>query len=130
MAETQFLSDYKGITYKIPGTNKLARFQDGRLTTNDEQVKSYLRDHPDFGKSLHDITRTGPAIVVGVNICPDCKRIIPDKRAGCECKQPPGDTGQKDAKTKPKPAFICTVPGCGRTFASKPALMAHMRAHK
>jgi len=78
----EFISTYKGITYKVPESDKYARFRDGKLVTSDEQVISYLREHPDYGVTL---TETGDinrrSFTVGVAICPECKRVFKSNEA-------------------------------------------------
>ena len=65
MAETQFVSTYKGINYKVSDANKHAKFNDGKLVTSDPQVADYLRQHPDFGVTLTEVANpAGKSVVV------------------------------------------------------------------
>jgi hypothetical protein len=82
MPHAEFISTYQGITYKVPESDKYARFHNGRLVTKDEQIISYLREHPDYGVTLTEIenpTRRG--ITVDICICPECKRTFKTKEA-------------------------------------------------
>lgn len=80
--ETEFISTHPGITYKIPETeNKYARFSSGRFRTKDEQIISYLRQHPDYGVTLTEIEGLRQAVTVGVAICPRCGRVFKTKEA-------------------------------------------------
>lgn len=73
----EFISTYQGITYKVPESDRYARFKQGRLVTQDEQVASYLREHPDYGTTLTETDLPGrKSIVVGVDICPECNRTF------------------------------------------------------
>jgi len=82
MPHAEFISTYQGITYKVPESDKYARFKQGRLMTKDEQVISYLREHPDYGVTLTEVenpTRRG--ITVDICICPECKRTFKTEEA-------------------------------------------------
>lgn len=82
MAETQFVSTYQGITYKVPDSDKYARFNHGRLVTDDEQVASYLREHPDYGVTLTEAGSPGKrSITVDICICPECGRTFKTREA-------------------------------------------------
>jgi hypothetical protein len=75
--QAEFISTYAGIRYKIPESDKIARFNNGRFSTNDEQTISYLREHPDYGVTLTEVenpTRRG--IVSGVDICKVCGKVF------------------------------------------------------
>lgn len=76
----EFVSKYREMNYKIPESEKHARFTDGRLFTNDSQVISYLREHPDYGQTLTDVGKTSRKIIAaGVDICPVCGKICRNK---------------------------------------------------
>ena len=81
----EFISTYRGIDYKIAGTSdKHAKFNNGRLSTKDEQVISYLRKHPDYGATLTEIENPDrKGITVGVHFCPadGCDRVFKTEQA-------------------------------------------------
>lgn len=66
----QFISTYQGIGYKVPESDKVAKFERGRLSTNDEQVVSYLREHQDYGSTLTEVESSSGAMAVDVHFCP------------------------------------------------------------
>jgi hypothetical protein len=77
----EFVSTYREVNYKIPETaDKHAKFSDGRLQTNDEQVVSYLRQHRDFGNTLTEIEHPDrKSMTVGVCICEVCGKVFDTK---------------------------------------------------
>ncbi|HIE12965.1 MAG TPA: hypothetical protein EYP63_06025 [Desulfotomaculum sp.] len=83
MSEAEFSSFYPQITYKIPESDKYARFDRGKLVTQDEQVISYLREHQDFGSTLHEVTRSRPSVTVNALFCPfpGCDRVFNNERS-------------------------------------------------
>ncbi|MEW6045007.1 MAG: hypothetical protein AB1609_00760 [Bacillota bacterium] len=78
MPEVEFRSAYKGIAYKVPGTDKVARFQNGKLVTEDKQVIACLRKHDDYGTTLTEVGKAKGALTPGVVFCPveDCKKVF------------------------------------------------------
>ena len=92
-----FLSRYNGINYKVPGTNKYAKFEGGKLQTDDNQVANYLRRHKDFGATLTEVGAIRSATVtVGIDICPVCGKVYKDSSAFAKHKE--------TCKPKPKSA--------------------------
>ncbi len=79
----EFISKYQGINYKIPETSKNAKFNQGRLSTNDEQTVSYLRQHQDYGSTLTEVGKSKPSMTVGVCFCPveGCGRVFQSEAA-------------------------------------------------
>ncbi len=85
MASAEFISTYQGITYKVPESDKYARFKQGRLVTGDEEVISYLREHEDYGITLTEVEHPGrKGIVAGVDICPKCGRTFKSRETLAE----------------------------------------------
>jgi len=81
----EFISTYQGINYKIPESDKYAKFNQGRFSTSDEQVISYLRQHPDYGSVLTEVenpTRT-TGMTVDMYFCPveGCDRVFKTAQA-------------------------------------------------
>jgi len=79
----EFISTYQGINYKVPESDKVARFQRGRLSTTDGQVISYLRNHPDYGSTLTEVenpTRS-TGVTVDVYFCPECDKVFKTQQA-------------------------------------------------
>jgi len=76
MPEVEFISTYKEINYKVPESNKFAKFHQGRFATKDDQVVSYLREHPDYGVTLTEVDRPGKSIAVEVSICDICGKVF------------------------------------------------------
>lgn len=80
----EFISTYQGINYKVPESNKHAKFDRGRLSTNDEQVVSYLRQHQDYGSTLTELKGAGgKSVTVGVHFCSveGCDRVFKTEAA-------------------------------------------------
>lgn len=80
----EFISAYQGINYKVPESNKHAKFNQGRLSTNDEQTISYLRQHQDYGSTLTEIGGAGSkSVAVDVHFCPaeGCDRVFKSEAA-------------------------------------------------
>lgn len=80
----EFISTYQGINYKVPESNKHAKFTRGRLSTNDEQTISYLREHQDYGSTLTELGGAGgKSMTVDVHFCqaPGCDRVFKTKAA-------------------------------------------------
>ena len=69
----EFLSRYQKMTYKIPESNKVINFNEGKAIVNDSQSVSYLKQHEDYGVTLTtaDIPKAPNTMVtVGVDFCP------------------------------------------------------------
>lgn len=81
MPEATFISKYQGINYKVPESDKTAKFERGRFSTNDDQVVSYLRDHQDYGTTLTEVGSSGPSMTVDVIFCPECDRVFKTPQA-------------------------------------------------
>lgn len=80
----EFISTYQGINYKVPESSKHAKFERGRLSTNDEQTISYLRQHQDYGSTLTELGGAGSkSVTVGVHFCPveGCGRVFKTEAA-------------------------------------------------
>lgn len=79
----QFISTYQGIRYKIPESDKVAKFERGRLSTKDEQVISYLREHQDYGCTLTEVESPSGAMTVDVHFCPveGCDKVFKSQQA-------------------------------------------------
>lgn len=80
----EFISTYQGIRYKIPESDKTVKFERGKLSTNDEQVVSYLRQHPDYGSTLTEIENPDrKSITVDLHFCPveGCDKVFKTQQA-------------------------------------------------
>jgi hypothetical protein len=77
----EFISTYQGINYKVPGSNKCAKFERGRLSTSDEQTIDYLRRHQDYGHTLTEAET--PKGSLDVYFCPadGCDRVFKSEAA-------------------------------------------------
>ena len=77
----EFISAHQGIRYKVPESDKAPKFERGRLATSDEEVISYLREHPDYGTTLTETDAGRSSMVVGIHFCPQCDKVFKSKQA-------------------------------------------------
>jgi len=79
MPEEQFVSRYAEIGYKLPGTHRVLRFNNGRYSTSDSKEIEYLKGHQDFGSTLTTGKIPAKAVMLGgLDLCPVCGKGFAD----------------------------------------------------
>jgi hypothetical protein len=130
MSDVTFLSTHAGMNYKIPDSDKNAKFTQGRFQTGDEQVISYLRDHNDYGVTLTEMEQPKATMQVDLHFCKQCDAVFKTQAvldAHVEAEHA-GDNpvNEVEGNDQPAPAkYVCKK--CGKGFNRSSALAGHAR---